>query len=235
MDAWGVDVVVSGSQKGLMLPPGAVLLRAVREGVGARQDLPAAEVLLRLRRRARSRWRRTRRTSRPPSPSCVGLREVLRMIEAEGSPTCSGATTGSPAPRAPAWRRWGSSSSPRPRRARPSPRWWRRAGIDSETILATYSASHNITIAGGQGEMKGKVFRLGHMGYVGGLRRHHRRSPRSSRCSTSWGTRWTSAPRVRAAQKVFAERGLAMPVRALAPPSRARPTGTGSAGTRAGG
>ena len=41
------------------------------------------------------------------------------------------------------------------------------AGIDSEKILATYSSSHNITIAGGQGEMKGKVFRLGHMGYVG--------------------------------------------------------------------
>jgi len=40
------------------------------------------------------------------------------------------------------------------------------AGIDSEKILATYSTSHNITIAGGQGEMKGRVFRLGHMGYV---------------------------------------------------------------------
>jgi len=39
-------------------------------------------------------------------------------------------------------------------------------GLDSEAVLSTYSTSHNITIAGGQGEMKGKVFRLGHMGYV---------------------------------------------------------------------
>jgi len=38
--------------------------------------------------------------------------------------------------------------------------------VDSEAVLSTYSTSHNITIAGGQGEMKGKVFRLGHMGYV---------------------------------------------------------------------
>ena len=37
---------------------------------------------------------------------------------------------------------------------------------DLETTLFSYSTSHNITIAGGQGEMKGKVFRLGHMGYV---------------------------------------------------------------------
>ena len=40
-------------------------------------------------------------------------------------------------------------------------------GIDSEAVLSTYSTSHNITIAGGQGETKGKIFRLGHMGYVG--------------------------------------------------------------------
>jgi len=40
-------------------------------------------------------------------------------------------------------------------------------GIDSEQIVSAYSTSHNITIAGGQGEMKGRVFRLGHMGYVG--------------------------------------------------------------------
>jgi aspartate aminotransferase-like enzyme len=32
--------------------------------------------------------------------------------------------------------------------------------------VAAYSEGHNITIAGGQGEMKGRLFRLGHMGYV---------------------------------------------------------------------
>jgi serine---pyruvate transaminase len=39
-------------------------------------------------------------------------------------------------------------------------------GVDSETIVALYAQTHNITIAGGQGEMKGTVFRLGHMGYA---------------------------------------------------------------------
>ncbi|PYN88842.1 MAG: aminotransferase, partial [Candidatus Rokuibacteriota bacterium] len=33
-------------------------------------------------------------------------------------------------------------------------------------IVAAYSETHNITIAGGQGEMKGQLFRLGHMGYA---------------------------------------------------------------------
>jgi aspartate aminotransferase-like enzyme len=32
--------------------------------------------------------------------------------------------------------------------------------------VAAYARAHNITIAGGQGEMKGQLFRLGHMGYA---------------------------------------------------------------------
>ena len=39
-------------------------------------------------------------------------------------------------------------------------------GVNSEKIVAAYSETHNITIAGGQGEMKGQLFRLGHMGYA---------------------------------------------------------------------
>ena len=39
-------------------------------------------------------------------------------------------------------------------------------GVDSERIVAAYAQAHNITIAGGQGEMKGRLFRLGHMGYA---------------------------------------------------------------------
>jgi aspartate aminotransferase-like enzyme len=43
------------------------------------------------------------------------------------------------------------------------------AGLDTEKIVKAYSQAHNITIAGGQGEMKGHVFRLGHMGYAAEL------------------------------------------------------------------
>jgi aspartate aminotransferase-like enzyme len=40
------------------------------------------------------------------------------------------------------------------------------SGADGEAVVRMYGAEHNVTIAGGQGEMKGKLFRLGHMGYV---------------------------------------------------------------------
>ncbi len=41
------------------------------------------------------------------------------------------------------------------------------AGIDGEKLVKTMRDIHGITIAGGQSEMKGKIFRFAHMGYIG--------------------------------------------------------------------
>jgi hypothetical protein len=40
------------------------------------------------------------------------------------------------------------------------------AGIDAQKIVKILRDKHNITIAGGQGEAKGKIFRIAHMGYL---------------------------------------------------------------------
>jgi aspartate aminotransferase-like enzyme len=40
------------------------------------------------------------------------------------------------------------------------------AGVDGEAIVRAYGEQQNLTIAGGQGQMKGKIFRLAHLGYV---------------------------------------------------------------------
>ncbi len=72
-------------------------------------------------------------------------------------------------------------------------------------MVAAYSSTHNITIAGGQGEMKGRVFRLGHMGYVGDF------DVITSLAALEQVLHELGQPvdfgaAVRAAQKVFAER-----------------------------
>jgi aspartate aminotransferase-like enzyme len=166
MDAWGVDVVVAGSQKGLMLPPGlafcAVGPRAWEHVAAARLPRYYFDLAAERRWLARGEPRFT-----PAVSIMVGLREVLRMIEQEGlgnvfrrherlaRATRAGVEALGLALFA---------------RAMPSPALTAAvapAGVDSEQIVRRYAASHNITIAGGQGEMKGRVFRLGHMGYVG--------------------------------------------------------------------
>ena len=205
MDAWGVDVVVAGSQKGLMLPPGPRVLRARARRRGRKNKtsrLPKYYFDIADERKyvAKNEARFT-----PAVSIVVGLREVLQMIETEGLPnvfkrhdrlaraTRAGVealglelfakATPSPAVTAVVAPRGRGQRAGRPR----------------------YSQRHNITIAGGQGEMKGSVFRLGHMGYVGefdvitALAALEQVLPSSA-------SRSTSAPRVRAAQKVFAER-----------------------------
>jgi aspartate aminotransferase-like enzyme len=166
MDEWGVDVVVSGSQKGLMLPPGLSFCALSDKAWGhvKASRLPKYYFDITAERKfvARNECRFT-----PAVSIVVGLREVLRMLEVEGLPnvfrrherlaraTRSGAEA--------LGLELFAKAHPSPAlTAVVAPR-----GIDSEAVLSTYSTSHNITIAGGQGEMKGQVFRLGHMGYVG--------------------------------------------------------------------
>jgi aspartate aminotransferase-like enzyme len=64
---------------------------------------------------------------------------------------------------------------------------------------------HNITIAGGQGEMKGRVFRLGHMGYAAELDTIVALSA-LEQVLADLGQPVDFGASVRAAQKVFAER-----------------------------
>ncbi|MGH7310080.1 MAG: pyridoxal-phosphate-dependent aminotransferase family protein [Candidatus Rokuibacteriota bacterium] len=165
MDAWGVDVVVAGSQKGLMLPPGlafcALSENAWRRTATAKLpkyyfDLPAE----------RKAGHRNDVRFTPAVGIVVGLREAMRLLQAEGL--------------ANVFRRHDRLARATRAgvealglglfaRATPSPAVTAVTappGIDGETIVAAYAKEHNITIAGGQGEMKGKVFRLGHMGYV---------------------------------------------------------------------
>ena len=188
-----------------MLPPGLGFCALSEQGVGEDQDrstLP--KYYLDLRRRAQVRWPRTRRTSRRPSSIVVGLRAVAPDAGARGpGRTSSSATTGSRAPRARGVEALGlelvRAGRRRARRvtAVAAPPRRRTASRSS----ACYSQRHNITIAGGQGEMKGQLFRLGHMGYAAEFDVIVGAARRSSRCSPTSASPWTSAPGCAARRK----------------------------------
>jgi aspartate aminotransferase-like enzyme len=165
MDGWNVDLVVSGSQKGLMLPPGLGFCalnekawRKTRTSTLPKYYLNLTEELNAL---AKNEVRFT-----PAVSIVIGLREALRMLEAEGL-----ANVFKRHDRLARATRAGVEALGLElfAKAVPSPALTAVAappGLNGEKIVAAYSQSHNITIAGGQGEMKGKLFRLGHMGYA---------------------------------------------------------------------
>jgi len=205
MDAWGVDVVISGSQKGLMLPPGLSFCALSDKAWGhvKRSTLPKYYFDLTAEAKAVSRGEAH---FTPAVSIMLGLREVLHMLEAEGL-----ANTFKRHDRLARATRAGVEALGLEvfAKATPSPALTATvapAGVDSERVLSTYSTSHNITIAGGQGEMKGKVFRLGHMGYVAEFDVITALSALEQVLQelghpVDWGAS------VRAAQKIFAERG----------------------------
>jgi aspartate aminotransferase-like enzyme len=165
MDAWGVDVVVAGSQKGLMCPPGlAFVALNDRAWLAAEQarcprfywDLPTER-----------RWQAKNQGQFTPAVSLLaGLDVALGLLRSEGLPEvhrrhdrlARAARAGAEALGLALFAR----ATPSPAvTAIVSP-----AGIDGEAVVRTYGSDDNITIAGGQGEMKGKLFRLAHLGWV---------------------------------------------------------------------
>src|SRR5437667_325394 len=83
MDAWSIDLVISGSQKGLMLPPGlgfcALNEKAWRKTKGSTLPKFYFSLADELKYVAKNEVRFT-----PAVSIVVGLREALRLIEAEG-------------------------------------------------------------------------------------------------------------------------------------------------------
>lgn len=163
MDTWGVDVVVAGSQKALMLPPG-LAFAALSDKAWARVPkarLPRFYFDFAKERKAIG----GNQSAYTPAVSLViGLRESLRLILAEGLPgvfarherlaraTRAGVTALGLALFA---------DVPGPAcTAVQTP-----DGIDGGAVVKGMR-TRGITIAGGQGSMKGKIFRIAHMGYV---------------------------------------------------------------------
>ncbi len=204
LDEWGVDLVVAGSQKGLMLPPGLSFCALSDKAWGHVKTSRLPRYYFDLTAEGKSVAKNEAHFT-PAVSIMLGLREVLRMLDAEGLPNVFRRHE-----RLARATRAGVEALGLELFAKASPSPALTAvvapsGMDSEKVLAAYSASHNITIAGGQGEMKGRVFRLGHMGYVGDFDVITALSA-LEQVLDELGHPVDFGAAVRAAQKVFAER-----------------------------
>lgn len=165
MDDWKLDVVVAGSQKSLMIPPGIGVM-AVSERAWAKADAtdnPKFYWDAKAARKALEKWQNP---YTPPVSLLFGLQEALKMIEEEGLDTiftrhrklrncvraaakalnlnllaqdycASNAVTGIYPP----------------------------ANVEAKKVQKIMRETYGVTMAGGQKALEGKIFRIGHMGY----------------------------------------------------------------------
>jgi alanine-glyoxylate transaminase/serine-glyoxylate transaminase/serine-pyruvate transaminase len=164
-DEWGVDVTVAGSQKGLMLPPGlgfnAISQKALARSKSAR--LPKAywdwEPMLAANKAGFFPYT-------PATNLIFGLRESLQMLREEGLENVFSrhARLGEAARRA--VRAWGLEilcanpeeySNSLTAVLMPS-------GHDADELRGMILDRFNLSLGNGLGKLKGKVFRIGHLG-----------------------------------------------------------------------
>jgi aspartate aminotransferase-like enzyme len=168
-DDWGIDVVVSGSQKALMCPPGLAFASANAAALERAASIPG--------RRHYFDWEKTAKGQRkdpPDSPFTpavtlfAALDVALRMIEEEGLDQVfeRHRLLGS-ATRAAAKALDLSLFGPEDENSNVVTAIALPDTIDGAKVPKTMRDKYGITIAGGQGQLKGKIARIAHCGYFG--------------------------------------------------------------------
>ena len=162
-DAWGLDVVVSGSQKALMTPPG-LGLAAVSDTAFERRGANA---------RFYFDWERTRTAQRkldapftPPVSLVAALDVALGLLLDEGLENAFERHVRlGRAARAGAKAMGLELFSPDDDRSAVVTAVRSPDGIDSGEIISAVRNRFGMTLANGQGDLKGKIFRIGHIGW----------------------------------------------------------------------
>lgn len=165
-DAWGADVVVTGSQKALMTPPGLAFA-----SVSARA-LAKAEQSTMPRfywdwARALAQQEKDNTAFTPPTSTIVALNAALRRILAEGLEHVFARHVAlGRACRAGAKAMGLELYSPDNDSAAVLTALLTPAGIDAVALRLALRDRYGITIAGGHGDIVDRLFRIGHIGYV---------------------------------------------------------------------
>ena len=171
MDTWGVDVLIGGSQKAVMIPPGLSYL-AVSEQAWKRMDTtknPRYYFDLRKERKAASKGE----SAYTPGVALIAaLGAALDYIAAqadgdlargrelliENAETCAAMTRAAIAPLG--MRPFAPGAPAAAVTAILPP-----AGVDSGVIVKELKSRFGVIVTNGQGEMKGQIFRVAHLGF----------------------------------------------------------------------
>jgi len=165
-DAWGIDVAVSGSQKGWMAPPGIALV-SVSERAWEEQARSRSPRFYFDWKEAKTWAEKGMTPFTPAVPVAFALHEGLRMLEEEGlanvyerhARLARATQAGLEALGFHLYARDGYRSHT-VTSALPPP------GLDVNALRKLLNDRYSVVIAGGQGKMTGKMVRVGHLGAV---------------------------------------------------------------------
>lgn len=163
IDEWGLDVVASGSQKGYMIPPGLGFVAISPKAWEAYKTAKIPRFYLDLGKYKKE----TDKNSSPFTPPVnlmFGLQAALQMMKAEGlegifarhQRLTQATRAAMKAINLPLYAPDNAAS----------PAITAVATVEAEKIRSVMKKRYDIALAGGQDHLSGKIFRIGHLGFV---------------------------------------------------------------------
>ncbi|HAX88888.1 MAG TPA: aminotransferase, partial [Cyanobacteria bacterium UBA11370] len=165
IDSWGIDVVASGSQKGYMIPPGLGFVCVSPKAWEAYKTAKLPRFYFDLAAYRKTAAKNTNPFT-PPVNLVIALQTALRMMKAEGLDSIfarhqrlMNATR--EAIKALSLPLFAPDQAASPAITAVAP-----VSVESEQIRSVMKKHFDIILAGGQDHLKGKIFRIGHLGFV---------------------------------------------------------------------
>ncbi len=163
-DAWGVDIGVCGSQKGLMIPPGLAFCSVSQKAWKAVETSKLPKFYFNFKK-----YKKAMDDTDTPFTSAItlviGLRKALETINGKGIDNVISEHTAQANAFRDAAKAIGltlfSKSPSNAVSAVNTP-----AGMDADALIKTLKTEYGVTFAGGQEQLKGKLFRAAHMGGI---------------------------------------------------------------------
>jgi aspartate aminotransferase-like enzyme len=165
MDEWGIDALITGSQKALQLPPGLALVGLSEKAWKFADQSTCPHFYFDFKKERKNLANKT--SAYTPAVSLViGLREVLKNIRAEGLDNVFKRHNRLARATRAAVKAMGLKAVAPDSPADSATGFFVPDGIDGGKLVKSMRDDFGVTLAGGQDDWKGKVVRIAHLGYV---------------------------------------------------------------------
>lgn len=165
MDDWGIDVLVSGSQKAFMLPPGLAFVALSEKAWKFQETAKCPKFYFDYKKERKNLKDNT--TAYTPAVSLInGLRECLLLIKAEGLQNVFSRHDRLARATRAASKALGLKLLAPDAPSNAATGVFVPEGVDGGKLVKYLRDEVGVTMAGGQDHLKGKILRIAHLGYV---------------------------------------------------------------------
>ncbi|HIK31715.1 MAG TPA: alanine--glyoxylate aminotransferase family protein [Oscillatoriales cyanobacterium M59_W2019_021] len=165
VDEWGLDVVGSGSQKGYMIPPGLGFVSVSAKAWEAYKTANLPRYYLDLGKYKKTADKNSNPFT-PPVNLFFALQATLRMMQAEGLENIFARHQRLMNATRAAVKAMGLPLFAADECASPAITAVAPTQVEAEKVRSVMKKQFDIALAGGQDSLKGKIFRIGHLGFV---------------------------------------------------------------------